>query len=362
MVEPKLGPVILFGSGETSHSGGQVFEALAHDLVGPSQVAAPGDLHAAILETPAGFELNSAQVAGRVADFIGRRLQNYQPQIDVIPTRKRHTPHSPDDPALLRPMLHANLIFMGPGSPTYAVRQLEGSRAWQTLVSRHRLGAAIVLASAAAIAAGAQALPVYEIYKAGHDLHWQDGLDFFALYGLSLAFVPHWNNAEGGQDLDTSRCFMGRARFEALLAMLPPDVTVVGIDEHTALELDMEAGGCRVHGLGRVTLIQQTEIQRFDAGDEFDIQALGVFGRPEAMTGILSAVWEEMQAAQSRAGLPPAPPDEVLALVEAREKARQRRDWATADSLRDRITTLGWHVRDTPEGPELDAENTDASK
>jgi hypothetical protein len=90
-------------------------------------------------------------------------------------------------------------------------------------------------ASAAVVAVSAFALPVYEIYKAGHDLGWQPGLDLFGPYGLKLVFVPHWNNAEGGAELDTSRCFMGRSRFETLRAMLPPDVTVGGFDEHTAL-------------------------------------------------------------------------------------------------------------------------------
>ena len=71
-----------------------------------------------------------------------------------------------------------------------------------------------VFASAGAIAIGRYTLPVYEIYKAGHDLHWQDGLDLFGPFGLNLAFVSHWNNGEGGADLDTSHCFMGKERFD----------------------------------------------------------------------------------------------------------------------------------------------------
>lgn len=146
--------------------------------------------------------MNSAQVAGRVADFLSQRLQNYQPEITVIPARKRNTAFSPDSPELIRTLFQSNLIFLGAGSPTYTVRQLYESRAWHTLVARHRQGATIVLASAATIAASAQALPVYEIYKVGEDLHWQQGLDFFGAYGLSLIFIHHWNNAEGNGDLD----------------------------------------------------------------------------------------------------------------------------------------------------------------
>ncbi|MDO9349282.1 MAG: hypothetical protein Q7T47_08340 [Anaerolineales bacterium] len=55
-----LGPIALLGSGETSLSGGRIFESLAQNL--------PSPLRIVILETPAGFELNSSQVAGRVAE------------------------------------------------------------------------------------------------------------------------------------------------------------------------------------------------------------------------------------------------------------------------------------------------------
>ena len=66
------------------------------------------------------------EVAGRVADFLANRLQNYRPQVDVIPARKKGSNFSPDDPEILAPLLHANFIFMGPGSPTYAIRQPDG--------------------------------------------------------------------------------------------------------------------------------------------------------------------------------------------------------------------------------------------
>ena len=58
-----------------------------------------------------------------MGEFLKMRLQNYNPIVDVVPARKRGTPFSPDDPNILRPLLQANIIFMGPGSPTYAVRQ-----------------------------------------------------------------------------------------------------------------------------------------------------------------------------------------------------------------------------------------------
>ncbi len=48
-------------------------------------------------------------------------------------------------------------------------------------------------------------------------------------------------------------------------------------------------------------------------------------------------------------------PPEVLALSEARERARAKRDWAAADRIRDELQALGWEIRDGPDGPELRA-------
>ena len=56
---------------------------------------------------------------------------------------------------MVAPLLAANYLVLGPGSPTYAANQLAGSLAWHTILARHRLGAPLVLASAAAIAASA---------------------------------------------------------------------------------------------------------------------------------------------------------------------------------------------------------------
>ena len=263
------GLIMLIGAGETSSSGHKFCDWLLSRL--------PSPINIAILETPAGFELNSDVVAGRVADFFRRGFQNYQPEVSIIPARKRGTAYSPDDPAIVMPLLRAGAIFLGPGSPTYAARQLDNSLAWAYVIARHRLGAAIVLASAAAIAAGAYALPVYEIYEVGDELHWDPGLDLFGPYGLSLVIVSHWDNTDGGDDLDTSRCYMGRARFERLLALLPPDVTVVGIDEHTALVVDLGAETCRVMGRGGVTLLRGGQEMSFANGQTFSVHKLGPF-------------------------------------------------------------------------------------
>ena len=342
-MEQTPGRMAFLGSGETSLAGGRIFETLARLL--------PTPLRVAVLETPAGFELNSAAVASRVADFLRTRLQNYNPRVDVIPARKRGTAFSPDDPEILKPLLAANLIFMGPGSPTYAVRQLQGSLAWDIVRARHRLGATLIFASAATISVGARVLPVYEIYKVGQDIHQLPGLDLFSDFGLPLSFIPHWNNAEGGADLDTSRCFVGMERFQHWCDMLPADHTIVGLDEHTGLILDFEKGECVVSGVSSVSLVRECDPEIYASGKTFPLRELGEFKSPDE-NSISALAWDMLKHA------PPGvtadqPGDEELFLVEARQSARASKNWAESDRIRDELSTRGWLVKDTPEGPVL---------
>lgn len=46
-------------------------------------------------------------------------------------------------------------------------------------------------------------------------------------------------------------------------------------------------------------------------------------------------------------------PQEVMKLVEERENARKKKDWAVSDAIRDKIKSLGYIVQDTKEGPNV---------
>jgi hypothetical protein len=375
---PRPGLIVLFGSGETSPIGRKIFEEVFRTL--------PPSPRLALVETPAGFELNSPQVIGRVGDFISHRMQNYSPQIEIIPARKRGTEFSPDNPAVVDPLLHSDMIFMGPGSPSYAIRQLRNSLAWYYLLARHNLGAALVLASAATVAISAYALPVYEIYKVGEELHWIDGLDFFKFYGLQLIFIPHWNNHEGGTELDTSRCFMGQERLARLMEMLPDEITIVGLDEKTALILDPCTCDCHVKGLGKVTLIHSEHkhlnrgideqadtrsladnhsdkdlvkiskqgkghFHEYSDGEIFPITELGSYHPFHPETTLSPDIWQKALQASYKADVKPVPPDEVFQLIRARQEARINGNWSMADNLRLQILELGWEIMDTENGP-----------
>jgi hypothetical protein len=339
-----LGQIAFLGSGETSLAGGRIFESLARLITSPLRVA--------ILETPAGFELNASLVAGRVAEFLKARLQNYKPTIDLIPARKKDTPYSPDNIEILKPLLTANLIFMGPGSPSYVARQLKNTLAWDIIRARHRQGAILAFASAATISLGKWVLPVYEIYKAGEDVHIKDGLDFFADFGLHVSFIPHWNNAEGGADLDTSRCFMGMERFEQWRKLTPKENVVIGLDEHSGVVIDFENKKCDVHGVSSVSVLKNNQTKIYPTDSSFSLNELGNFQIPNPIeSGISKEIWQmTLDAQQSNQD---KPSDEVLNLLEQRKQARAKKDFAESDRLRDAITELGWVVKDTKEGQQL---------
>ena len=55
-----------------------------------------------------------------------------------------------------------------------------------------------------------------------------------------------------------------------------------------------------------------------------------------------------------RPATPPGqPPPKLTRLLIQRQAAREQRDFATADAIRDQLRQAGWLVRDTPDGPEL---------
>ena len=84
-------------------------------------------------------------------------------------------------------------------------------------------------------------IPVYEVYKVGEAPRWLPGLDLLAPLGLPVAVVPHYDNAEGGNH-DTRFCYMGERRLRVLEAELPDEVFILGVDGHTALVMDLDAG------------------------------------------------------------------------------------------------------------------------
>jgi hypothetical protein len=107
----------------------------------------------------------------------------------------------------------------------------------------------------------------------GQDIHWIDGLDILKQFGLDLVVIPHWNNAEGGTH-DTRFCFMGEPRFKKLETLLPDDVTILGIDEHTACIIDFNTQRIDIQGIGNVTVRKKGREIKFSRKDHVSLETL----------------------------------------------------------------------------------------
>jgi hypothetical protein len=148
----------------------------------------------------------------------------------------------------------------------------------QLLADKLRSSGAVTFASAAALTIGAATVPVYELYKVGAEPFWAEGLDLLSLVGLHVALIPHYDNAEGGHH-DTRFCYLGERRLSLLEADLPEDHWVLGVDEHTALVLDLDARSATVEGNGTVTVRSDGRCEVFETGTVVDIDRLRPGGR-----------------------------------------------------------------------------------
>ena len=262
----KPGKLALFGSGETSPTGRKVHEILVKDKIAPIAIS--------LLETPAGFEVNPHNWYKKLAAMLETGLQNYKPQITVIDALSKDGPHSTNTPESLQPMLTSDYIHTGAGSPTYAAKHLVGTLVMKYMSDLIEKNVSLSFASAAAIAIGKHVLPVYEIYKAGDELHWHTGANFFAKWGMQISIIPHFNNEEGGADIDTAFCYMGRVRFEKLIALLPADSVILGIDEQTACIFDFDTSKITISGIGSATVIKDGKQHVYQSGDTFGFDVL----------------------------------------------------------------------------------------
>ncbi len=259
---PKPGMIALMGSGELTATMVEVHKELLAKLQ-----PAP---RAVFLDTPAGFQLNADQLSQKAVAYFHDHIQQ---SLHVVSFKSKEGVTLYEAEQAFHALREANFVLIGPGSPTYAVRNWEQTPVSEILTACIAKGGCLVAASAAALTVGHFTLPVYEIYKVGQDLHWKEGLRVLGHFGFKLVVVPHWNNAEGGTH-DTRFCYMGAARFEQLQALLPDDIAIFGLDEHTACLLDLETDEAVVKGLGRAVLRYRGAEVVFEKGERFPLELL----------------------------------------------------------------------------------------
>jgi len=411
--------LVLMGSGETAPAMVRIHREVLERVEAT---------HPVILDTPFGFQVNADQLVTRTATYF---QESVGVDVDVASWRS-HEVSAADKRKALALLGGADWVFCGPGSPTYALTQWAGSEVPATFTDVLERGGALVLGSAAAVTAGSHALPVYEIYKVGQPPQWVDGLNLMSVHsGLDVAVIPHFNNAEGGS-YDTRFCYLGEQRLSALEGMLPDSMSVLGVDEHTAVIFDLSKRCVEVKGNGVLTIRRLGQSTTFPAGTVMPIEELasivagtvtvdpppaahqrpGVSGQTRSaeadhveqlslgadekrlrerfeealarkdVDGCVGAIIDLEQAIHdwatdmlqsdesdkarrtlrsmvvrlgelARVGARD-PQESVAPLVDAmlrlRARAREHRDFATGDAIRDELTAAGVEVKDSPSG------------
>ena len=95
--------------------------------------------------------------------------------------------------------------------------------------------------------------------------------------------IPHYDNKEGGTH-DTRFCYLGEQRLAALEALLPDEVGVLGVDEHTADGRRRAGPDHVVAGNGVVSVRRRGDTRTFAAGESLGLDELvgDAAGRPVA--------------------------------------------------------------------------------
>jgi hypothetical protein len=330
----------IMGSGETSPT----MVTVHRELVSRLGLASP---QATVLATPYAFQENAADVSARTqryfADSVDLQVRiaagtssNADPGMapPLIP------PDEEDEARQAAGIRAADWVFAGPGSPSYALAHWQAGPIAAGLRDRVLAGDGLtVLASAAAATAGRFTLPVYEIYKAGGAPHWLDGLDLLGPLGLTVALIPHYDNAEGGR-YDTRHCYLGERRLAVMERELGDDAAVLGVDEHTAVLIDLRTSDIEIRGRGGVTVRRSGDSMVLPAGTRLSVAELCdlVRGFRRAASGgdALEGTGPAEPAGRGNAaagdGEPPSLPlPEIMAAAERRfEAAAGTRD---ADAL-----------------------------
>ncbi|MFZ9867416.1 MAG: hypothetical protein ACO3FC_05530 [Ilumatobacteraceae bacterium] len=266
MTLPRI--LAIMGSGETAPTMVSTHRRLTSLL--------PSPVRAVVLDTPYGFQENAPELAQRAVDYFATSV-NVDLRIAGL-TRMQTNDHGESADAVtiekgLRMIDDADYVFAGPGSPTYSLRQWNNTPLRAMLIQKLTTGGVVTFASAAALTLGRRTVPVYEIYKAGVDPYWLEGLDILGEFGIRATVIPHFDNAEGGHH-DTRFCYLGERRLQILERHFDDDEFVIGVDEHTGLVIDFDREVAEVVGNSTVTLRKNSQQRTFTKGDSIPLTEL----------------------------------------------------------------------------------------
>jgi cyanophycinase len=222
------GPLALVGSGEYTAAMRATDRALLERVAGGRAA------RIALVPTASGLE------PGMPAVWNARGVAHFQAlgaHVDALSVITREDCASP---AVVAAIAAADLVYFSGGNPNYLTECWRDTPAWRALIERWRAGAAIAGCSAGAMMLGACTVRVRDM-MAGQKSSWTPALSA----APRIAVMPHF---------DRTAAFVSAAAFGALLRAAPAGVTVVGIDEDTALVSDNDGSEWTVSGRQSVSV------------------------------------------------------------------------------------------------------------
>jgi hypothetical protein len=356
------GALALLGSGETAPGMTKVHRQLFKRL---------SEVRAVNLDTAYGFQENVPQMTEKLLNYFQTSLHV---AFDPLHLTSYEQSSELERTIFKQQVRGASYVFAGPGSPSYAMAQWNPLALIEDLNQVLLGGGTLCFSSAAAATVGAFCPPIYEIYKVGATPYWLEGLNVVASIGLNCVVIPHYDNQEGG-NYDTSRCYLGERRLALMEKELPSGVATLGVDEHTALVIDLESDSIQVlgksHGYWRLngevrvlengSLTPLDELRTLEAvevpkpsvapeattvSQPSGLAQIVLDGGPGAVEALAQLV--QLSATGGEGFIDPTPL--VEGVLAARVNARTNGQYELADELRDVLVKAGVDVQDTPQG------------
>jgi len=244
---------------------------------------------------------------------------------------------------------------------------------------------------------------IRESYKVGDEPHWLPGLNLIERHtGMPAAMIPHYDNADGANH-DTRFCYIGERRLRVMESLLPPEVFIIGVDEHTGIRFDLDERTAHVFGRGTMTIRHHGESWTVTSGESATFEEIIshtgstiVLGEPAPLFKVDPHKVEELLDAgkvsdavdallnldeldrdtETRAAvhslvtrlghIAASPKVDIMsvigpyvdALLQARQAARAGGRWDDADAIRDQLMEMKVTIQDTKDGSSWEIESS----
>ena len=217
---PQPGAIALVGSGE------YLEPMLETDRLLLDRVGGPTKARVVVLPTASGLE--EAASPARWMRLGVEHFTRLGAHVDAVPVLDHQSAHHPQFVALLE---QADFIYFSGGNPQHLISSMADTPAWDTVQRRYLQGASLAGCSAGAMALAGRTLARLGALREGVTPEWSKALALLP----QLIVLPHF---------DRMASFIGSDTFERVLAAIPRDNTMLGIDEDTALvRLDSSPDG-----------------------------------------------------------------------------------------------------------------------